>query len=532
MDGRLDRSPTAAARGNARGLLRTTRGRLMTRWPLDTGTGTYTDAAALATPMPNIVVPTGLRDLDSLLVGGLRPGQVALITSRPQVGRSVLAVGFSLAALRAGRGVVHLAHDDVRLVVRRLRSAQARVPLDTLEVPDTYQAARLALADAHLAKAVLQLGFLPRSGLEIDQLLRGAPGRYSLLLIDGTFELDDGWRPSVADLKQLARRHSIVVVATTRLPVPRGQEAPLPQLSEIGCPADAAEEADLVLALHRGDAHGRGVDVGEAVLTVQLHRGGPTTTVPLVFSGMTARFHEPITYDQRRTVPPESVRHVTWEPKSEQTAGMAFHLPQALAAADDSSALDLLARYYGPALGEPNYYAGSAFDTWDTTGSRARDTNRFTADDLLAITCLSVSVPPAAAHRLLVGEADRFADLLHQVGEDRDLAEQAEPIVDDWVGWTLLEELWALDGVGPTTASKLFARKRPRLRPIYDAVVAEVTGTRLNQWEPLRQALRADGLALHHRLIRLRGAAGLPAEVSALRVLDVICWMEGKDEGR
>lgn len=123
---------------------------------------TYADAAGLAAPTPNVVVPTGLRDLDALLVGGLRPGQVVLIASRPQVGRSVLAVGFSLAALREGRGVVHLAHDDVRLVVRRLRSAQARVPLDALEVPDSHQAARLALADAHLAKAVLQLGFLPR----------------------------------------------------------------------------------------------------------------------------------------------------------------------------------------------------------------------------------------------------------------------------------------------------------------------------------------------------------------------------------
>ena len=92
----------------------------------------------------------------------------------------------------------------------------------------------------------------------------------------------------------------------------------------------------------------------------------------------------------------------------------------------------------------------------------------------------------------------------------------------------LYEDLCALPNTGPTTASKLLARKRPRLRPIYDSVVAAVTGTRDRQWEPLREGLRADGGALHHRLLRLREAAELPPEVSALRVLDVVAWMDGR----
>jgi len=41
-------------------------------------------------------------------------------------------------------------------------------------------------------------------------------------------------------------------------------------------------------------------------------------------------------------------------------------------------------------------------------------------------------------------------------------------------------------------------------------------------WEPLRLALRANDDALHHRLLRLRTAAGLPEQISALRVFDVI----------
>ncbi|MEP7738883.1 DUF6308 family protein [Nocardioides sp. 31GB23] len=80
--------------------------------------------------------------------------------------------------------------------------------------------------------------------------------------------------------------------------------------------------------------------------------------------------------------------------------------------------------------------------------------------------------------------------------------------------------------VGPTTASKLYARKRPRLRPIYDSVVARVIGTE-QIWEPLRAYLQ-DCPDLHGDLISLRTDAGLPDAVSPLRIFDVVAWMEGK----
>lgn len=84
----------------------------------------------------------------------------------------------------------------------------------------------------------------------------------------------------------------------------------------------------------------------------------------------------------------------------------------------------------------------------------------------------------------------------------------------------------SLPGVGATTASTLLARKRPRLRPIYDTIVAEVVGsTRL--WEPLRAHLTQHP-DLHERLLRLREQANLSTDVSALRVFDVVTWMEGK----
>ncbi|WP_368680428.1 DUF6308 family protein (plasmid) [Rhodococcus opacus] len=86
-----------------------------------------------------------------------------------------------------------------------------------------------------------------------------------------------------------------------------------------------------------------------------------------------------------------------------------------------------------------------------------------------------------------------------------------------------------MPGIGQTKATKLIARKRPRLYPIGDSVVSQVLGTERAHLNPVREALRADDAALHRRLLSIRKEAGLPDEISALRVFDVIAWMDGKN---
>lgn len=207
---------------------------------------------------------------------------------------------------------------------------------------------------------------------------------------------------------------------------------------------------------------------------------------------------------------------------------MTFRLPQALQAEDDRPAIALLDRYFGK---NGAAYLGAEFDTWGKPDGRDPHPNRFTADDVVALSFLSVPVGGLAARQLLRDQADELTELLTQLGEDRELADEPEPLADDWVGWKLMDALRHLDDIGATRASKLLARKRPRLRPIYDAVVAMVTGTEKHQWEPVRQALRADDGALHRRLVRLHDAVRLPSTVPYLRVLDVVAWLEGKDRG-
>ncbi|MDV6286638.1 DUF6308 family protein [Rhodococcus jostii] len=109
--------------------------------------------------------------------------------------------------------------------------------------------------------------------------------------------------------------------------------------------------------------------------------------------------------------------------------------------------------------------------------------------------------------------------------------DEPDPLGPGWPAWDLETALRTLPGIGQTKATKLIARKRPRLYPIWDSVVSQVLGTERAHLNPVREALRAEDRALHHRLESLRKEAGLPEEISALRVFDVIAWMDGKNRG-
>jgi Family of unknown function (DUF6308) len=210
-----------------------------------------------------------------------------------------------------------------------------------------------------------------------------------------------------------------------------------------------------------------------------------------------------------------------------------FCLPKALQEEDDTRALELLGTYYKARPGTPlgAYYSGARFDGWDSLGCRAADVDRFTADDLVAVTFLGVAVPPKPGWALLCGRPEYFCELLREI-EDQELAAVSPgDINSQWPAWRLWERLRELPGIDWVIASKLLARKRPHLIPVYDRIVKSVTGGDRDYWTPLCEALRADDNALQHRLLRLRTAAVLPLSVTALRIFDVIAWMEGKEQG-
>jgi len=87
-------------------------------------------------------------------------------------------------------------------------------------------------------------------------------------------------------------------------------------------------------------------------------------------------------------------------PANWHALSVTFRLPDALSTDDDTAALSLLRRYFGEPFGSSSY-TGAVFDVWDSTGTRAADADRFTADDLVSVTFLSVDTPGPAAIAVL-----------------------------------------------------------------------------------------------------------------------------------
>lgn len=206
-----------------------------------------------------------------------------------------------------------------------------------------------------------------------------------------------------------------------------------------------------------------------------------------------------------------------------------IRLPKVLRDGDDAAAIDILQEYFTRSVVKTGHIrTGARWDAWDPSGRRVADADVFTADDLVAVTLLSVQVPAQGAWLLLGEHRDELADLLAAVGPDRDLVEERDAITPESPVGQLESALRAIHGIGRIGTAKLIARKRPRLYPVYDDVVGRQLGTKAGQIELIRLALRQDDGALHHRLIELRDRTGLDESVPALRILDVLAWMQGK----
>ena len=191
--------------------------------------------------------------------------------------------------------------------------------------------------------------------------------------------------------------------------------------------------------------------------------------------------------------------------------------------------MKVLAAYFAPVTRGGGGFTGGQFDAFDRSGTRSASVNTFTSDDFVAVSLLSVDVSARAALELLVSQRRRYEGLLEALGPDMDLVEVPSVTKSDfgpaWEVWSALSEL---PGLGPTTVSKLMSRKRPRMIPIFDSVVNEVAlGGSGVLWSPMHAALTRNNHALHHRLLDCRADAGLNACISALRVFDVLAWMDG-----
>lgn len=216
-------------------------------------------------------------------------------------------------------------------------------------------------------------------------------------------------------------------------------------------------------------------------------------------------------------------------------------LPEILTKSRIGEAAGLVSEYYTKLYRNDLPQTGSRFDDWAGGGDKKEVAHVITADDVLAVSFLSVQVTARAAIGLLEARAGEVSNLLEQLPTDLDLSAVRTDDYTSVLGpQSPAVQLWRLLrgsdtyrwGIGPTTASKIMARKRPRLIPIFDSVVGPLMGhpTCDGQWETWHSVL-TDGSGLPERLKMIREKAAIDYDISDLRTMDVVLWMFGKSKG-
>ncbi|MFJ8017399.1 replicative DNA helicase [Streptomyces sp. NPDC096339] len=253
-------------------------------------------------------ISTGFHDLD-ILTGGLHPGQLIVIASRPSMGTSTLTLDLLRAAsiqqnLPTALFALESRRTDVTL---RLLAAEARVALTHMRsgsmTDDDWT--RLSKRMPDVSQAPLFLQDDPYANFtELRAHCRRLHHQHGLKLIavDDIQLLNYGTRPLASRyeevseiaraLKHLAKELQIPVIAVSTLNrSPEQRTDKKPYLSDLRDSGALEDNADLVILIHREDAYEKDSPrAGEADLIVAKHRYGPTATLTVAHQGHYGRF--------------------------------------------------------------------------------------------------------------------------------------------------------------------------------------------------------------------------------------------------
>lgn len=247
----------------------------------------------------------GFPDLDEMLSGGIRRGEVVLVAARPKVGKT----GFALSVAR------HVACDHSVLMLEmempraqlhdRNMAALAKVSLGRLMAPKKLEAHEWDSVTAALAKIEhLNLFIDDRAGLRMLDVRNKArrikrKAGLDLLVIDylQLMEADGDNRNAQIEsitrgIKTLAKELDIGVLLLSQLNrevEKRTDKRPLP--SDLRDSGSIEQDCDVGLFLYRDEIYREdSPDAGIVEVNVGLNRHGSTGTVGLAYIGDQARF--------------------------------------------------------------------------------------------------------------------------------------------------------------------------------------------------------------------------------------------------
>ncbi|MGW8863343.1 replicative DNA helicase [[Kitasatospora] papulosa] len=256
----------------------------------------------------HIGIPTGFTDLDAL-TGGLYPGHLIVLASRPAMGKSTLALNLlrtacitqklpaALFTLEAGRNEV-----SMRILAAEARVALHHMRCGTMTDEDWTRVARRLPAVSDAPLYIQDDTYATFTDLRAHCRRLRAQSDIRLIVVDALHLLNYGTRQLSSRYEEISEISRCLKLLATELEVPvvaistlnRGPEQRIdrrPAISDLRDSGAIEDNADLIILIHREDAYEKDSPrAGEADLIVAKHRNGPTATITLGFQGHYSRF--------------------------------------------------------------------------------------------------------------------------------------------------------------------------------------------------------------------------------------------------
>jgi len=256
-------------------------------------------------------VPTLFKDFDEM-TGGLQPGELIVIASRPSMGKTALALNIARNAAVEYRKKVAIFSLEMtkRALALRLLSSEANFDFSGVRKgfgrPEDLR--KLTEAGGRLADADI---WIDDSGmitiLEIKAKCRRLASERGLdMVIVDYLQLAHSDTPNqrkdleIAEishgLKALAKELDIPVIALSQLnrgPEQRDPDKRRPNMGDLRESGAIEQDADVIAFIYRDEVYNPTEENhGIAELIIAKQRNGPTGTIKLQFSARYARFHD------------------------------------------------------------------------------------------------------------------------------------------------------------------------------------------------------------------------------------------------
>ncbi|MBT2326090.1 replicative DNA helicase [Variovorax paradoxus] len=225
--------------------------------------------AADGTSKPDFI-PTGLKEMDERLDGGMRPGELIVIGARPSMGKTALAMAIGInVALNEGVAVGMFSMEMPKAqVMNRAMSLVSHIHLSRIKRPERlkdYDWPSITKTVETLRHVNFQVS--DRSGVNINQLrarargLRRKHGKLGCLIVDylGLMDGTDPKMPRVYQLeevtkglKSLAKELGCPVLLLAQLNRKVEERVDqMPMLSDLRDSGSVEQDADIVMFVHR-----------------------------------------------------------------------------------------------------------------------------------------------------------------------------------------------------------------------------------------------------------------------------------------